>query len=72
MIHTERKIISRAPMKNSPGEVTYQLKFLGKEVSEFHEHIDSCEQCRNHPFELCSAGLILLNAAAKGEKPCRS
>jgi hypothetical protein len=27
---------------------------------KFHAHLDECEQCRNHPFELCSKGAQLL------------
>lgn len=30
----------------------------------FHEHLDRCEQCRNHPFDLCQEGHLLLHAAA--------
>jgi hypothetical protein len=29
----------------------------------FHCHLDQCAQCREHPFELCEEGAILLRAA---------
>jgi hypothetical protein len=27
---------------------------------KFTEHLDQCERCRNHPFNLCSNGARLL------------
>lgn len=30
----------------------------------FHAHLDACQQCREHPFDLCSTGAVLLKAAA--------
>lgn len=30
----------------------------------FHEHLDICQQCRDHPFDLCSAGATALALAA--------
>ncbi len=30
----------------------------------FHEHLDKCPQCANHPFELCSEGAALLRLAS--------
>ena len=33
-------------------------------IAEFHAHLDICSQCRDHPFNLCSAGAILLKEAA--------
>lgn len=32
--------------------------------ADFHAHLDGCEQCANHPFELCSEGARLLELAA--------
>jgi hypothetical protein len=29
---------------------------------EFHDHLDICEQCRNHPLHLCAIGARLLYA----------
>jgi hypothetical protein len=26
----------------------------------FHKHLDKCEQCREHPFNLCPIGAFLL------------
>jgi hypothetical protein len=28
----------------------------------FHLHLDECEQCREHPFDLCAAGKTALEA----------
>ncbi len=35
------------------------------EVDRFHDHLDKCERCRERPFDLCSAGAVLIQAAAK-------
>lgn len=32
--------------------------------ADFHAHLDVCEQCANHPFELCGEGARLLELAA--------
>lgn len=37
---------------------------LQKYSDEFHDHLDQCNQCRNHPFGLCYSGSRLLNLAA--------
>jgi hypothetical protein len=29
---------------------------------KFHDHLEVCEQCREHPFDLCPRGHILLMA----------
>lgn len=29
----------------------------------FHKHLDTCQQCREHPFELCREGDVLIRAA---------
>jgi hypothetical protein len=29
----------------------------------FNKHLDTCEQCHGHPFNLCSVGRILLESA---------
>lgn len=34
----------------------------------FHEHLDECQQCRDHPFALCPTGDRRLRAAALGEE----
>ncbi len=26
----------------------------------FHDHLDNCDQCKNHPFDLCDIGKIAL------------
>ena len=31
---------------------------------KFHAHLDICEQCREHPFDLCREGSRLLEEAA--------
>lgn len=30
----------------------------------FNNHLDACQQCANHPFDLCADGLRLLYEAA--------
>ncbi len=34
------------------------------ERNVFHVHLDACEQCREHPFDLCADGAALLRIAA--------
>jgi hypothetical protein len=31
-------------------------------ADNFHAHLDVCEQCREHPFDLCRTGADLLMA----------
>lgn len=38
-------------------------------IDHFHAHLDVCEQCRNHPFNLCRKGYVLLVAAAAVSQP---
>ena len=41
--------------------------FDNPEVSEdedFHQHLDRCRQCADHPFALCATGLLLLKRDA--------
>lgn len=38
-------------------------------IEKFHAHLDLCEQCREHPFDLCVAGAQLLVATAGPSKP---
>jgi hypothetical protein len=37
-------------------------------ITKFHKHLDICSQCRNHPFDLCKDGVILLKYTAIGDK----
>jgi hypothetical protein len=37
---------------------------VDKAIDKFHSHLDVCEQCRNHPFNLCPTGATLLRNAA--------
>jgi len=37
------------------------------EIYDFHKHLDQCEQCREHPFNLCPIGNKLLLASAEGK-----
>jgi hypothetical protein len=32
----------------------------------FHNHLDSCAQCEQHPFDLCAIGARLLRETATG------
>ena len=34
-------------------------------VDRFHAHLDACEQCREHPFDLCATGSELIQVAAR-------
>ena len=29
----------------------------------FHAHLDACAQCREHPFDLCPTGSLLLRSS---------
>lgn len=35
-------------------------------IDKFHAHLDVCEQCERHPFDLCAEGARLLKEAALG------
>ena len=37
-------------------------------IEAFHTHLDICQQCREHPFQLCSVGSPLLKEAATGDQ----
>jgi len=32
-------------------------------IDRFHAHLDICEQCREHPFQLCPTGVLLITSA---------
>jgi hypothetical protein len=36
-----------------------------EEINEFHDHLDMCEQCANHPFDLCKIGFDLIAKQAR-------
>lgn len=36
--------------------------------SRFHQHLDACSQCADHPFELCAIGAKLLQEEAQDLK----
>ena len=36
----------------------------------FHRHLDNCQQCEQHPMELCPTGAELLRKAA--EETCEN
>ena len=38
---------------------------MAKWVDFFHRHLDVCLQCRDHPFNLCLAGSVLLQSAGQ-------
>jgi hypothetical protein len=31
------------------------------DVNAFHDHLDVCKQCREHPMNLCAVGAALLS-----------
>jgi hypothetical protein len=33
----------------------------------YHDHLDACDRCRNHPFALCTDGERILRAFVAGE-----
>jgi len=33
-----------------------------KAIDKFHAHLDVCKQCREHPFNLCVIGVLLIKA----------
>ncbi len=33
-------------------------------TNEFHQHLDACKQCREHPFNLCRTGSDALEKQA--------
>lgn len=35
--------------------------------NRFHDHLDACWQCREHPHDLCTAGAVALREAALGD-----
>ncbi len=42
---------------------------LPPDIQKFHDHLDVCRQCREHPFDLCPTGATLLRAAARLQTP---
>ena len=36
-------------------------------VDLFHDHLDECEQCREHPFDLCPEGQKRMAAVGANE-----
>jgi len=79
------KIAEACEICNSTGELTPPLEFKGDQTSgedvpeipigltdaaeEFHAHLDVCEQCEKHPFDLCRVGAALVQKAAGGFAP---
>lgn len=37
--------------------------------NKFHEHLDICEQCEQHPFNLCPIGAELLVQTVNEQDP---
>jgi len=37
---------------------------LEKRQQDFHAHLDRCDHCARHPFDLCAIGAALLMATA--------
>ena len=33
----------------------------------FHDHLDECEQCREHPFNLCEEGARILEETSTAD-----
>lgn len=34
------------------------------QFDRYHNHLDRCAQCRDHPFQPCAVGVRLIDAAA--------
>jgi hypothetical protein len=35
----------------------------------FYQHLDQCDQCRNHPADLCLDGVLLMDEAMEESMP---
>lgn len=57
-----RRIIDREREGGPAVEVFDHDEFI-KRRDAFHRHLDQCQQCREHPFDLCDEGARLLHAA---------
>jgi len=58
----------RSPRANQGGDVTVctvgAVVAMQIRAARFHEHIDVCKQCEQHPFALCEVGRALLEGTA--------
>lgn len=43
---------------------------MSETADAFHDHLDICQQCREHPFQLCSVGTDILRSAATACPVC--
>ena len=34
-------------------------------MKDFYRHLDECRQCREHPFNLCGVGSLLMQLAIR-------
>lgn len=49
-----------------PSDKARQQEYLNRVfTARFHSHLDECEQCREHPFDLCKIGAILLRVSVQ-------
>jgi hypothetical protein len=39
----------------------------GEVINKFHDHLNKCVQCENHPFDLCPIGQKLLLSIQENE-----
>jgi len=37
-------------------------------ADSFHEHLDHCKQCKEHPFGLCITGTVLLQMQIENDR----
>jgi len=56
-------IVVGEQMDKMPNEQDIEIA-VDEAIGSFHSHLDICDQCRNHPFDLCPTGASLLRAAA--------
>lgn len=74
---TDKQALKLQRYRHQRGEVRMDKQSYEKGIKQlndrlipaFHEHLDECAQCRNHPFDLCGVGATLLRLAATGIHP---
>ena len=44
------------------------IEEVTERTTKFNAHLDICEQCERHPFNLCHEGAKLLKYAATGQQ----
>lgn len=69
--HRDHGDLSSEPFPHPSGEWHTMVCSCGarlvvsKARTAFHDHLDSCQQCADHPFNLCAVGARLLESAGR-------